>query len=298
MTRTAPPLARECDGGVDGGRHGGRLPHDRPGADEALTHLCRIGGARTGRGGYDDLVTRAHELRGDGGGVSPAEQARDVDVRPGQGERLDGLAEAPGRERRVEAVDDDERPAADDLEAAGPAYAFEALAHGPLRQHLSDRRERELGGAHGGGGVLRLVTSQQREPEPAVRAQRRPEVEHLPIEVLGDDAQGALFRHLVQRRARLADALRDRLDGGGAHRSGDHLARPGDDAGLLLRDRGDGVAEDGGVFQVNRRDDRYLLGGECVGRVEPAAETDLDDLPVATGLLGGEPAEDRDQLEV
>ena len=102
----------------------------------------------------------------------------------------------------------------------------------------------------------------------------------------------------MQRCARLGGVRAHHVDGALAQRRDDSLARPGEDPGLLGGYLRDGVAEDGGVLEVDGQDHRDVLAGDHVGGVEAAAEANFEHLPVAARLRAGEPAEQGDQLEV
>ena len=198
----------------------------------------------------------------------------------------------------MQPIEDHQRLAAHHLEAAGPARTGQSGAHGLLRQLVPGGGPGVLGGQHGGGGVLHLVRAEQRQRQAAIGAERGAQVERGAIQVLLRDADGALVRDVVVCGADLRRAGANHVERRLAHRRGDEVARADQDAGLLRGDRRDRVAEDFGVFEVDRGDHRDVFAGHRVRGVQPPAEADLHHLPVAAGVRAGHPAQQRQRLEV
>ena len=166
------------------------------------------------------------------------------------------------------AVEDDPRPLADHLQPSRPPRRGKSFAKGGVLAYVEQvcRRDRQ-------GGVPRLVVADQRQAQVAMLEPRSPHAEHVSIPSHGC----RLELHLDSQAQEPAEERRHPvLDDGQrlalASRQRDIALF--DDRHLLARDLGDGVAEVLLVVEVDVRDDRDSEV-ERVGRVEPAAETDL-----------------------
>jgi len=176
----------------------------------------------------------------------------------------------------VRPVEHHQRVTADDLEAAGPVGMAQAAG-----EFLAVDR-RDLPGEGGGDArVPRLVGAEQRdvrldrpvragEVDPSggsVPAAVRDRDVVRPIPAIGLPDEEHVTRHVT-------DSL-ECVPG----RCGHQRRVPGRDVGLVAGDRGDRVAEDVGVFELDARDG----GGDGIDDargVVPAADTDLEDCDV------------------
>lgn len=118
--------------------------------------------------------------------------------------------------------------------------------------------------------------------------------ERLPEHELLEHLGFVLRAHFDEVGAEVVAAAADDLGGCGIALGGhDADAVRLDDAGLVAGDLLAGVAEDGGVFERDRRDDRDVHGVEHVGRIEGATEPNFDHLPIdGFRLRAGEPEEE------
>src|SRR6185295_80634 len=171
---------------------------------------------------------------------------------------------------------------------ARPAAAGGAVRDRPRIDFVEPNRRKSLGGAYGEAEILRLMGTEETQPE-SVPADRRRQPHALPRPALILNPFDAnLVGGEAEIRAELLCHLPNRIRGLGLLDPGERRPAGAQDARLLARDGGEGVPQVLAVIEADRGDEGEDRIAQVRG-IEPAAEAHFDDGEVHPLL--GEPGE-------